>query len=236
MGSRRTAHHSNPGPGDLKDVHNQAMLDAPTPRLRGVLHQWALIIAVPAGLVLVAVADGARARIATSVYAIALASMLGASALYHRVSWKSPRRRAWARRADHAMIFVFIAGTYTPFALISFEGWLPIVVLVCVWTGAALGLAGNLAWIDAPKWVTAPAYLLVGWVGVVVAPQLLGAVGVAGAVLLMVGGAMYTFGAVTYATHWPNPFPRTFGFHEVFHLLVTVAVATHLVAVYLVAV
>lgn len=185
---------------------------------------------------LVAVADGARARVATTVYAVAMASMLGASALYHRVSWKTPRRRALARRLDHAMIFVFIAGTYTPFALLSFEGWVPAVVLTCVWTGAAIGLIVNVAWIDAPKWVTAPAYLLVGWVGVIAAPQLFGEVGVAGAVLLLVGGALYTLGALTYATHWPNPFPRTFGYHEVFHLLVVVALTVQLVAVYLVAV
>lgn len=212
------------------------MPEGSKPRLRGVIHQWSLVAAVPAGVVLVAVADGARARLATLVYAVAMAAMLGASALYHRVSWKTARRRAWARRLDHAMIFVFIAGTYTPFALLSFEGWLPVLVLACVWSGAALGLVVNLAWIDAPKWVTAPAYLLVGWVGVVAAPQLFSAVGVAGAVLLIVGGALYTLGALTYATHWPNPFPRTFGFHEVFHLLVTTAVIVQLVAVYLVAV
>ena len=216
-------------------VQNRSMIDAPTPRLRGVLHQWALVAAVPAGIVLVSVADGTRARLATCVYAIALASMLGASALYHRVHWRTPRRQAWARRLDHAMIFVFIAGTYTPFALLSFDGWVPAVVLASVWAGAACGLIVNLAWIDAPRWVIAPAYLLVGWVGIVAAPQLFGAVGVAGAVLLIVGGALYTAGALTYATRWPNPFPRTFGFHEVFHVLVTVAVAVQLVAVYLVA-
>ncbi|HSG12401.1 MAG TPA: hemolysin III family protein, partial [Gaiellaceae bacterium] len=216
--------------------HTLPMPEGSKPRLRGVIHQWSLVAAVPAGVVLVAVADGARARLATLVYAVAMAAMLGASALYHRVSWKTARRRAWARRLDHAMIFVFIAGTYTPFALLSFEGWLPVLVLACVWSGAALGLVVNLAWIDAPKWVTAPAYLLVGWVGVVAAPQLFSAVGVAGAVLLIVGGALYTLGALTYATHWPNPFPRTFGFHEVFHLLVTTAVVVQLVAVYLVAV
>jgi hemolysin III len=212
------------------------VIDVPKPRLRGVFHQWALVAAVPAGIVLVVLSDGARARIATAIYAVAMASMLGASALYHRVSWKTPRRRAWARRIDHSMIFVFIAGTYTPFALISFEGWLPVVVLTCVWTGATIGLVVNLAWIGAPKWVTAPAYLLVGWVGVIAAPQLFGEVGIVGAVLLVVGGALYTLGALTYAMHWPNPFPLTFGFHEVFHLLVVIALAVQLVAVYLVAV
>jgi hemolysin III len=217
-------------------MQNLQMLESSTPRLRGVLHQWALLAAVPAGIVLVSVADGTRARLATAVYAIALAAMLGASALYHRVSWKTARRRAWARRLDHAMIFVFIAGTYTPFALLAFHGWLPAVVLVSVWTGAVLGLVVNVAWIDAPRWVIAPAYLLVAWVGVIAAPELLSGAGVAGTVLLAVGGALYTLGALTYATRWPNPFPRTFGFHEVFHLLVTIAVTMQLVAVYLVAV
>jgi hemolysin III len=212
------------------------MSELSKPRLRGVFHQWGLVAAVPAGIVLVAVADGARARVATAVYALAMASMLGASALYHRASWKTPGRRALARRIDHAMIFVFIAGSYTPFALLSFQGWVTEVVLVCVWTGAALGLIVNVAWIDAPKWVTAPAYLLVGWVGVIAAPQLFSEVGVAGAVLIIVGGALYTLGALTYATHWPNPFPRTFGYHEVFHLLVVLALTVQLVAVYLVAV
>jgi hemolysin III len=216
-------------------MHNPRMLESPTPRLRGLLHQWALVAAVPAGIVLVSVADGTRARLATALYAIAMAAMLGASALYHRVSWKTARRRAWARRLDHAMIFVFIAGTYTPFALLAFHGWLPGVVLVCVWSGAALGVGVNLAWIDAPRWVTAPAYVLVACVGVIAAPELVGAAGVAGAVLIVVGGALYTLGALTYATRWPDPFPRTFGFHEVFHLLVTVAVTVQLVAVYLVA-
>jgi hemolysin III len=212
------------------------MTESEIPRYRGVLHQWALVPAIAAGVVLVALADGNRARLGTLVYVIAMAAMLGASALYHRVSWRSPRRRAWARRLDHAMIFVFIAGSYTPFALISFEGWLPEVVLACVWSGAALGLVVNIAWIDAPKWITAPAYLLVGWVGVVAAPQLFSEVGVPGAMLLVVGGILYTLGAVTYATHWPNPFPGTFGFHEVFHLLVVAAITAQLVAVYLVAV
>jgi hemolysin III len=217
-------------------MHNPWVLDMHKPTLRGVLHQWAFVAAVPACVVLVLVADGARARLATAVYAVAMASMLGASALYHRVSWKTPSRRALARRIDHAMIFVFIAGSYTPFALLSFEGWLPEVVLICVWTGAAIGLAVNVAWIDAPKWVTAPAYLLVGWVGIIAAPQLFSEVGIPGAVLIIVGGLLYTLGALTYATHWPNPFPRTFGYHEVFHLLVVVALAVQLAAVYLVAV
>jgi hemolysin III len=201
------------------------------PRLRGLLHAYAFFAAVAAGATLVSLAEGARARIACGVYAAALAAMFGASAIYHRAPWRSPRARAWARRIDHSMIFVFIAGTYTPFALLAFTGIVPALVLACVWGGAALGVVLNVSWIDAPKWVTAPVYLLVGWVGVIAAPQLFSQLGLASAVLVLVGGALYTLGAVTYATNWPDPFPATFGFHEVFHVLVLLAAVSQFVAV-----
>jgi hemolysin III len=202
-----------------------------TPRLRGVLHMVAFFAAVAAGIVLVAVADGGRARLAAWIYATGLAAMFGVSALYHRYPWRSAARRAWARRLDHSTIFVFIAGTYTPFAALSFTGALPAVVLATVWGGAALGLVLNLLWIDGPRWLGTFAYLAVGWVGVIAAPQLFSRVGVAGAVLLLVGGGLYTLGALAYATQRPNPFPRWFGFHEVFHALVVVAATLQFVAV-----
>jgi len=204
------------------------------PRLRGVFHQWAFFAAVAAGVVLVALADGLRERFASWVYAVALAAMFGASAVYHRVDWRTPARRAWARRLDHSTIFLFIAGTYTPFALLAFEGALAQVVLVAVWAGAVLGLAVNLCWIDAPKWIGAIAYLAVGWVGVIAAPQLFSSLGIAAAVLVVVGGLLYTLGAVVYAVHWPDPFPTTFGFHELFHVLVVAAAVVQFVAVSLV--
>jgi hemolysin III len=131
------------------------------PRLRGVSHVVAFVVAVAGGIVLVAVAEGGRARFAAWVYVTGLAAMFGASALYHRYPWRSAARRAWARRVDHSTIFVFIAGTYTPFALLSFSGVLPIVVLATVWGGAALGLVLNLAWIEAPRWLVTVAYLAV---------------------------------------------------------------------------
>ena len=202
-----------------------------TPRLRGVFHQWAFMLALVAGIVLLVLADGGREVSAASVYVLALVAMFGASALYHRFPWRTSGQRAWARRLDHSTIFLFIAGTYTPFALLRFTGWVPSVVLICVWCGAIVGLVLNVAWIDAPKWVIAPVYLLVGWVGVIAVPQLFSEVGVAAAVLVVVGGGLYTLGALTYAFHWPNPFPATFGFHEVFHLLVVAAAATQFVAV-----
>jgi hemolysin III len=204
------------------------------PRLRGVFHLWAFFGAIVAGVVLVSIASGTRARLAALVYVLALAAMFGASALYHRFPWRSDIRRAWARRLDHSTIFIFIAGTTTPFALLRLTGATPTILLAAVWGGTALGLVLNLVWIDAPKWLTAFAYLSVGWVGVIAAPQLFGKVGVAGSVLLLVGGGLYTIGALIYAFHWPNPFPATFGFHEIFHALVVAAAAAQFVSVSLV--
>jgi hemolysin III len=134
------------------------------------------------------------------------------------------------------MIFVFIAGTYTPFALLCFSGTTQWLVLVIVWAGAALGLALELVWIDSPRWLTAFAYLAVGWVGLLAAPQMFSGIGVPGSVLVIVGGGLYTMGAVIYATKWPNPFPLTLGFHEIFHALVVAAAASQFVAVSLVVV
>jgi hemolysin III len=204
------------------------------PRLRGVFHQWAFFVAFAAGIVLVVLADGPRERFASWVYAGALAAMFGASAIYHRVDWKTPARRAWARRLDHSTIFLFIAGTYTPFALLAFEGTWAAVLLTVVWAGALFGLAVNLCWIDAPKWAATATYLVVGWVGIVAAPELFASLGVAAAVLVLVGGGLYTVGAIVYSVRRPDPFPAVFGYHEIFHVLVIAAAATQFVAVSLI--
>jgi len=210
------------------------MEEAHVPRLRGVFHQYAFFAALAFGLALVALADGALERVAAWVYAAALTAMFGASALYHRVPWRTASARLRARRLDHAMIFVFIAGTYTPFALVAFDGVLRVLVLASVWAGALVGLTLELVWIHAPRWVSAVAYLAVGWSGAILMPQLVAAVGPAAGVLAVVGAALYTLGAVAYATAWPNPFPATFGFHEVFHVLVVAAAAAQFAAVSLV--
>jgi hemolysin III len=209
-------------------------MDVSVPRLRGVFHQYAFFAAVAAGIVLVLLADGYLERFAVWVYAVALAAMLGASALYHRFPWRTASARLRARRLDHAMIFVFIAGTYTPFALLEFDGALRGIVLTSVWLGAALGCFIELSWIHAPRWVSAIAYLAVGWIGIVALPELFPALGAAAAVLLIVGGGLYTVGALAYAASWPDPFPSTFGFHEIFHLLVIAAAVTQFVALALV--
>ena len=156
--------------------------------------------------------------------------MFGVSALYHRIDWRSARTRAWMRRLDHSTILLLIAGTYTPFALLAFEGRVADVILIVVWAGAAAGLVLNLAWIDAPKWLAALVFVALGWVGVAAVPELLD-IGVAPAVLVFVGGGLYTLGAVTYATRRPNPSPAVFGYHEIFHLLVIGAAAVHFVAI-----
>ena len=200
------------------------------PRLRGVFHQYAFFAALVAGGVLVVVADTARARLAMLVYAIALVAMFGASALYHRVTWRSLRVRAWMRRLDHSAIPLLIAGTYTPFAVLAFDGTPAKAILITVWCGAAAGLFLNLVWVDAPSWVTALVYLALGWVGVVAIPELF-EVGIAPATLVLTGGALYTVGAVTYAARRPNPRPAVFGYHEIFHLFVIFAAVTHYVAI-----
>ena len=200
------------------------------PRLRGVFHQYAFYVAVVAGTVLVAVSDSGRELVATWIYAVALAAMFGVSALYHRVNWRSTRVRTWMRRLDHSTILLLIAGTYTPFALLAFDGRIGDIILVVVWCGAAAGLVLNLAWVDAPKWLTALVFIALGWVGVAAVPQLLD-LGVAPLVLVVAGGALYTLGAVAYAARRPNPVPGTFGYHEVFHVLVVAAAAVHFITI-----
>jgi hemolysin III len=200
------------------------------PRLRGVFHQYAFYAAIIAGTVLVALSDSGRELLATWIYAVALVAMFGISALYHRVNWRSTRVRMWMRRLDHSAILLLIAGTYTPFALLAFDGRIGDVILVVVWCGAAAGLVLNLAWVDAPKWLTAMVFIALGWVGVVAVPELLD-LGVAPTVLVFVGGGLYTLGALAYAFKRPNPVPATFGYHEVFHVLVVAAAVAHFVAI-----
>lgn len=204
------------------------------PRLRGVFHEWAFFAALAAGAMLVVLAEGALATFSSWVYAAALVAMFGASALYHRFPWKSAKRRMWARRLDHSMIFVFIAASYTPFALLAFDGPIRWIVLVAAWGGAVLGLVAELLWAGSPRWLGGAACVAIGWVGILAAPQLFTRVGLTGAVLVIVGGMLYTLGAAIYAAKWPNPFPSTLGFHEIFHLLVVVAAVSQFVAVTLV--
>jgi hemolysin III len=200
------------------------------PRLRGVVHQWSFFVALGAGAVLVVLAPDGRATAVAAVYAAALAGLLGTSALYHRVTWR-PGVRAWMRRLDHSMIFVLIAGTYTPFAALVLTGSTQVVVLAGVWAGAAAGVVFSLVWIRAPNWLAAIAYVSLGWFACVAAPQLVDRAGIAAMVLIAGGGVAYTAGAVVYALQRPDPRPAVFGYHEVFHVLVVAAAIIHFVAV-----
>jgi hemolysin III len=204
--------------------------ELPKPRLRGVSHQYAFFASLITGAVLVLVAPTREATTAAAIYAASVSGLFGASALYHRITWR-PAARRWMRRLDHSMIFVLIAGTYTPFGLLVLHGALGTVVLAVVWGGALAGMVLKLAWVDAPKWLMAAIYLALGWVGAATMPQLLSRAGVGAVMLLAAGGVLYSAGAVIYALRRPDPRPKVFGYHEIFHVLVIVAAAAHYAAI-----
>jgi hemolysin III len=196
------------------------------PRLRGVSHQYAFFVSVGCGAGLILAASGGRARIAASIYAVAVSALLGTSALYHRVTWR-PSARRWMKRLDHSMIFVLIAGTYTPVALLALKGSLASTILIVLWAGALGGVIFKLAWIDAPKWLFASVYVALGLVTFAVFGELPAAIGWLGVAGLAGGGLLYVLGAVIYTSGRPNPWPKVFGYHEVFHALVLAAAGLH---------
>ena len=196
------------------------------PRLRGVLHQYAFFVSLFCGVGLILAASAGRARLAAAIYAAAVSALLGTSALYHRVSWR-PAARRWMRRLDHSMIFVLIAGTYTPVALLALKGTLASVILIALWIGAIGGVVFKLVWIDAPKWLFAAVYVALGLVTAAVFGELPAAIGWLGVAGLATGGLLYVIGAVIYASGRPNPVPNVFGYHEVFHTFVLAAAGLH---------
>jgi hemolysin III len=195
------------------------------PRLRGVSHQWAFFVSCVIGAALVIAAPAGTPRLAAAIYALSVSALFGVSALYHRITWASAAARRWMRRLDHSAIFLLIAGTYTPFALLVLDGAIATVILVVVWAGALGGILLKLVWIDAPKLLTAIVYIALGWVAVAAFPDLLDELGVTGTALVAAGGLLYTAGALVYALKRPDPVPAVFGYHEVFHALVIVAAA-----------
>ncbi|MGH3439426.1 MAG: PAQR family membrane homeostasis protein TrhA [Sciscionella sp.] len=206
------------------------------PRLRGWLHFWSFLGSVATGAVLVslaAVTVSGTAVLATTVYSATVLGLFGVSALYHRRTWASARARIWMKRLDHSMIFIFIAGTYTPFSLLAMDRTDGYVVLAVIWGGALLGVTLKLAWPQAPRWLGVPVYIALGWVAVFVLPQLLHHAGVAALVLLLAGGLLYTVGAIFYATRWPRGWPAVFGYHEFFHAATVLAAICHYIAIYL---
>jgi len=200
------------------------------PRLRGVFHEWCFYAAIPVGLTLGLVADTTRGRIAASVFAASVVGMFGASALYHRMNW-SPSLRPWLRRLDHAGVFGLIAGTYTPFGLLVLHGAWRITVLAVVWSGVFAAIVLRFVWVSAPKWLGALIGLALGWVGIVVFPQILSRTGIVPSLLVLAGGLSYTVGAIVYAVRKQDPRPTIFGYHELFHVLVVAAVGCQYAAV-----
>jgi hemolysin III len=206
------------------------MATSPRPVLRGVFHEGAFFVAVIIAPLLVVSADGERRQLAAAVFAASVAACFGASALYHRVSW-TPPFRLWMRRIDHAGIYVLIAGTYTPVALLVLSGsWRP-TILAIVWAGAAAAIVLKFAWIAAPRWLATANALALGWTAVVALPQLVARLQPTAMVLLVVGGLAYTAGAIVYARRRPDPVPHLFGYHELFHALTIVAIACQYVAI-----
>jgi hemolysin III len=186
------------------------------PLLRGWLHVGALAGWLVGGPFLIAAGPDAGAQAALTVYVVAMLVMFGTSAGFHRVRWSAP---AWRRmrRADHSAIFVGIAGTSTAVAGLALAGWAQVVMLSLVWGGALVGIVLRQVWLDAPQWAVAGPYVVVGWCSLVVAPQLVRGLGAAGFLLMLGAGLAYTLGALVYAAKKPNPWPRVFGFHEIFH-------------------
>lgn len=199
------------------------------PLLRGALHGVAFAASLGVGVLLVVFSRESRVLPAT-VFACSAALMLGTSTLYHRVTWR-PDARLWMRRADHAGVFLLIAGTYTPVALISLRGAWGMTVLIVVWSGAIAAAISKFCWVGAPKWWSALLGLALGWVGIIVLPRLAHHEGITPVILLAAGGLAYTAGALVYALKRPDPFPRVFGYHELFHALTIVALACQYVAV-----
>ncbi|MGW5672761.1 PAQR family membrane homeostasis protein TrhA [Micromonospora sp. NPDC003776] len=209
-------------------------VDIGKPRMRGWLHTYAFFVALVCGIVLCSIAaarPGWAPLVSCLIYSLTVCGLFGTSALYHRRVW-SERGYQIMRRMDHSMIFVFIAGTYTPFCALLLKPRPAELMLGLVWGGALAGVAVKLIWPHAPRWVSAPLYLALGWVAVAMLPQILHAGGVTALVLLSVGGAIYSVGAVFYALRKPNPWPTVFGHHEFFHACTLVAAICHHVAIY----
>ncbi len=206
------------------------------PRARGWIHVYSAVVAAVMSLALIPIAAvlvGLAGAVACAVYALTLIGLFSVSAIYHRHIWVSARARTWMKRADHSMIFLFIAGSYTPLAALALSPPTSTVVLVVVWVGAAGGVALKMLWPHAPRWLGVPFYLGLGWVAVFVLPDILHSGGVAVLVLIAAGGVLYSVGAICYAFRWPNTWPGTFGYHEYFHACVTLAALCHCVAIWM---
>ncbi|MGN6131606.1 MAG: PAQR family membrane homeostasis protein TrhA [Nocardioidaceae bacterium] len=205
-------------------------LDAVKPKLRGWLHLATAPLTLAAGIVLVVLSPNAVSRIGSAVFATSALVLFTVSAVYHRGRWSFGTWQ-FLRRFDHANIFLLIAGSYTPFTLLLLHGVDRVVLLSVVWTGAVLGVLFRIFWTDAPRWLYTPIYVALGWAAVFFFGDFVHSSGTAVLVLMCVGGGLYTLGGLVYGLKRPDPFPRWFGFHEVFHALTIAAFVTHYVGV-----
>jgi hemolysin III len=224
------------GDDDLPQVLADTVADFfHAPRARGLIHVVCAICAIVAGAVLVPVAwltASPKAGLATLVYTATIVGMFSVSAVYHRVHWRSPATQKWMKRADHSMIFVFIAGSYTPFAVLAMPPRTSTLVLTIVYCGAAAGVALKMFWPSSPRSVGVPLYLILGYAAIWFAPTLLAGGGPTVVALLIAGGVLYNIGAVLYGVRWPNPWPQTFGYHEFFHAFTAAAAICHYAAIW----
>ncbi|NED83875.1 hemolysin III family protein [Streptomyces sp. SID11233] len=204
------------------------------PRMRGWLHAGMFPAVLIAGIVLIALTDSTRGRIACAIYITTACLLFGVSAVYHRGTW-GPRGEAVLRRLDHANIFLIIAGTYTPLTLLLLPESTGTPLLWAVWGAAVAGIAFRVFWVGAPRWLYTPCYIAMGWAAVFFLPDFMRTGGVAVLVLVVVGGLLYSVGGVIYGLKRPNPSPHWFGFHEVFHSLTLAAFVVHYVGISLVA-
>ncbi len=217
---------------DKKARRSIPIHERPKPLMRGRLHQGAFVASIPVGLLLVLIAPDVRARVATVIYALTLTGLFGASAAYHLGDWTEAAYTRM-RRLDHSMIFVLIAGTYTPYCLLVLHGTIATVVLIAVWVGAAIGVATKLYRVDLHV-LSGFMYIGLGWLVAVSMPALLRGLGTAETVLLIAGGLLYSLGALVLATNKPNPWPATFGYHEVWHTVTIAAAACQYASILLV--
>lgn len=216
------------------DDHFRDAVTAVKPKLRGWLHAATFPVATVAGVLLVALAPTQEGRLAGAIYTVTAALLFGISALYHRGRW-SPRVQDVLRRFDHANIFLIIAGTYTPFTIMLLDSWNATILLLLVWSGALIGIAFRVLWVGAPRWLYVPVYIALGWAAMFWLPSFAATGGAAVLTLIIIGGLAYSAGAIIYALKRPNPSPRWFGFHEIFHACTLAGFLAHHVGVWLAA-
>lgn len=223
MTTRRTETYPTDGPTELPQLTDR-------PLLRGWIHLFATPVVLILGLLAVTQPEEVHQRISVAVFTLCSVILFGSSAVYHLGNW-TPRVKAVLRRVDHSNIFLLIAGTYTPLAVLLLDHDKTLTLLVIIWSGALAGITIRQLWLSAPRWVYVAIYLLLGWVAIWYLPDFYQVGGAAVVWFIILGGVFYTLGAVSYGLKWPNPMPRVFGFHEIFHLCTIVAWACHATAV-----